>query len=104
MVDKQLQMADQVIEEAVKEEKAVKAKGTAKENVREAKEHKEDKGADIREESDDSGMISALKMVAPGTPLREGLDSILRAKTGALIVIGNSAEVMALVEGDFLSM
>lgn len=104
MVEKQLEMAEQVIEEAVKEEKAVKAKGTAKEtkeNVREAKEHKEDKGADIREEADDSGMISALKMVAPGTPLREGLDSILRAKTGALIVIGDSPEVMALVEGGF---
>jgi diadenylate cyclase len=42
-----------------------------------------------------------LRTVAPGTPLREGLESILRARTGALIVVGNSPEVMALVDGGF---
>lgn len=42
-----------------------------------------------------------LKAVAPGTPLREGLESILRARTGALIVVGDRPEVMSLVDGGF---
>ena len=46
-------------------------------------------------------LIEALKIVAPGTPLREGLESILRAKTGALIVIGDTTEVLALADGGF---
>ncbi len=45
--------------------------------------------------------IDILKMMAPGTPLREGLENIMRAKTGALIVIGDSSEVMSLVDGGF---
>jgi diadenylate cyclase len=40
-------------------------------------------------------------MIAPGTPLREGLESVLSAKTGGLIVIGDSKEVMSLVDGGF---
>lgn len=44
---------------------------------------------------------NALKMVAPGTPLREGMENILRAKTGALIVLATTPEVMELVEGGF---
>lgn len=46
-------------------------------------------------------MLDVLRMVAPGTPLREGLENILRARTGALIVIGDSSEVMSLVDGGF---
>jgi len=42
-----------------------------------------------------------LRQLAPGTPLREGLESILRARTGALIVVGDSPSVMALVDGGF---
>lgn len=42
-----------------------------------------------------------LRAVAPGTPLREGLENILRARTGALIVVGDSPEVMKLVDGGF---
>ncbi|KXZ38943.1 diadenylate cyclase [Alkalithermobacter thermoalcaliphilus JW-YL-7 = DSM 7308] len=45
--------------------------------------------------------MNDLKMLAPGTPLREGLENVLRAKTGALIVIGNSEEVMSIVDGGF---
>ncbi len=32
-------------------------------------------------------ILEILKMIAPGTQIREGLDNILKAKTGALIVI-----------------
>ncbi|MCL5934910.1 MAG: DNA integrity scanning protein DisA, partial [Firmicutes bacterium] len=38
-------------------------------------------------------LLRILKVVAPGTPLREGLENILRAKTGALIVITDSPEL-----------
>lgn len=43
-------------------------------------------------------LIDILKIVAPGTVLREGLDNILKAKTGALIVIGDSAELLDIVD------
>lgn len=46
-------------------------------------------------------LLEILKLMAPGTPLREGLDNILKAKTGALIVIGDSKEIMDLVDGGF---
>lgn len=42
-----------------------------------------------------------LRSLAPGTPLREGLEYILRARTGALIVVGDSRQVMELVDGGF---
>ena len=46
-------------------------------------------------------LIQMLKMIAPGTNLREGLDNILKARTGALIVIGDSPEVMKITDGGF---
>ena len=42
-----------------------------------------------------------LKIVSPGTNLREGLENILRAKTGGLIVLSDNEEVMKLVDGGF---
>jgi len=44
----------------------------------------------------------ALRAVAPGTPLREGLDRILQAHMGALIVIGDGPDVLSLCSGGFL--
>jgi diadenylate cyclase len=38
-------------------------------------------------------------MVAPGSLLREGLDNILNARTGALIAIGDSEELSFLLSG-----
>ncbi|WP_078060437.1 DNA integrity scanning diadenylate cyclase DisA [Desulfotomaculum copahuensis] len=46
-------------------------------------------------------LLKVLRTVAPGTPLREGLENILRAKTGGLIVIGDSPEITDLAEGGF---
>ena len=43
----------------------------------------------------------SLKLLSPGTKLREGLENILRAETGALIVIGDSEEVLGIVDGGF---
>ncbi|WEG12697.1 DNA integrity scanning diadenylate cyclase DisA [Pullulanibacillus sp. KACC 23026] len=42
-----------------------------------------------------------LKMVAPGTKLREGIDNVLRAGTGGLVVIGYDEKVKEIVEGGF---
>ena len=50
----------------------------------------------------DEDMTEILKSIAPGTPIREGLDNILKAKTGALIVISDSKEVLDnIVDGGF---
>lgn len=46
-------------------------------------------------------MNNLLQLVAPGTPFRDGLENVLRAKTGALIVVGYSQEVMEVVDGGF---
>ncbi len=46
-------------------------------------------------------IIEAIKSVAPGTLLREGLESILRAKTGGLLVVGDTPNVLNLVDGGF---
>lgn len=45
--------------------------------------------------------IEILKLIAPGTDIRKGLENILKAKTGALIVIGDSKEVLDIVDGGF---
>lgn len=43
-----------------------------------------------------------LKKIAPGTSIREGLDNILRAKTGALLLITDKQEVIdEVVDGGF---
>ena len=46
--------------------------------------------------------MSALEAVAPGRPLREGLDRILKANMGALIVIGDGPDVLNISSGGFL--
>src|SRR3954464_13329415 len=47
-------------------------------------------------------MTEALAGVAPGRPLREGLDRILQASMGALVVVGDGPEVLAICSGGFL--
>lgn len=53
----------------------------------------------IRGEED--RLLKTLQLVAPGTALREGLENVLRAKTGALIVLGESPQLQELVDGGF---
>ena len=45
------------------------------------------------------GLMKALEMIAPGTALREGIDSILHASTGGLIVIGEPEDLSFLNSG-----
>ena len=47
-------------------------------------------------------LLAALAAVAPGTLLREGLDRILQANKGALIVVGDGPEVLNICSGGFL--
>jgi diadenylate cyclase len=47
-------------------------------------------------------LLDALAAVSPGRPLREGLDRILQAGMGALIVIGDGPEVLNICSGGFL--
>src|ERR1700677_55786 len=41
-------------------------------------------------------------MAAPGQPLRDGLDRILRAKRGALVVVGDGPVLFGICSGGFL--
>lgn len=52
-------------------------------------------------QKEDNTMVEILKLIAPGTKIREGLENILKAKTGALIVIGDTKEVLDIVDGGF---
>src|SRR5215218_8648839 len=44
-------------------------------------------------------LVKALEMVAPGTALREGIDNIVHARTGGLIVVGDPEELSLLFSG-----
>src|SRR3546814_15628540 len=47
-------------------------------------------------------LLAALGVVAPGTGLRSGLDRILQASMGALVVVGDGPEVLNICSGGFL--
>jgi len=47
-------------------------------------------------------MRNALARVAPGTPVRDGIDRVVRAKAGALLVLNDDPEVLAICSGGFL--
>jgi diadenylate cyclase len=49
----------------------------------------------------DDLLRSTLAAVAPGTELRDGLERILRGRTGALIVLGYDATVESICSGGF---
>ncbi|MFX4301171.1 DNA integrity scanning diadenylate cyclase DisA [Alicyclobacillus tolerans] len=56
----------------------------------------------MREDAKREAMVTKiLRMVAPGTVLREGIENILRAKTGGLIVVGASDTVLSIMDGGF---
>ena len=40
--------------------------------------------------------------LSPGTPLRDGIDRIVRAKAGALLVLDDEPDVLAICSGGFL--
>ncbi|MGB7587282.1 MAG: DNA integrity scanning diadenylate cyclase DisA [Solirubrobacterales bacterium] len=50
-------------------------------------------------ERQDPGLLRALDVIAPGGALREGIDNILQAQTGGLIVVGDPGELSHLLSG-----
>ncbi len=44
-------------------------------------------------------LVKSLEMVAPGTALREGIDNVVHARTGGLVVIGDPDELTHLFSG-----
>ncbi len=47
----------------------------------------------------DKSLLSALSQIAPGTPLRSGIDDIIRAELGALVLVGNPNDLAFLFSG-----
>jgi len=55
----------------------------------------------LRKSKDDSTQ-ELLRLIAPGTPIRDGIENILRAKTGALLLITDNNDVIKeIVDGGF---
>jgi diadenylate cyclase len=55
-----------------------------------------------RRSTADEQLRVALGRVAPGMPLRDGIDRVVRAKAGALLVLSDDPEVLAICTGGFL--
>jgi len=55
----------------------------------------------IKDLKKDEFIYNILKLVAPGTPFRDGLENVLRAKTGALIVVGYTNQIMEIIDGGY---
>lgn len=50
----------------------------------------------------EDNITEILKLIAPGTPIRDGLENILRAKTGALLLITDNSQILKeVVDGGF---
>ena len=47
-------------------------------------------------------VVDVLRRIAPGSPMRDGLDRILQGSKGALIVIGDGPNVLGICSGGFL--
>ena len=47
----------------------------------------------------ETSLVRALEMVAPGTALREGIDNVVHARTGGLIVVGDPEEISFMFSG-----
>jgi diadenylate cyclase len=56
----------------------------------------------MAEPADEARRREVLAMLAPGTTMRDGLERILRARRGTLIVIGSTPLVQSLCSGGFV--
>lgn len=56
----------------------------------------------VRYGSANKEMLHALARVAPGTPLRDGIERVVRAKAGALLVLDDGPDVLSICSGGFL--
>jgi diadenylate cyclase len=54
-----------------------------------------------KKKDEKQSMLKTLRRLAPGTPIRDALENILGARTGALIVIGWNSRIESMMEGGF---
>src|SRR5512137_1512701 len=47
----------------------------------------------------DPQLVAALQMIAPGTLLRDAIENIVRARTGALLVFAEEAKIQPIISG-----
>ena len=53
-------------------------------------------------ENKGNSISKILKLIAPGTAIRDGLENILKARTGALLLITDDAQLLKeVVDGRF---
>ena len=52
-------------------------------------------------ENTNKEFLEILKFVAPGTEIRKGIDNILDAGTGGLLLLGSNEDVIKLCDGGF---
>jgi diadenylate cyclase len=57
---------------------------------------------ELRFGSANEQMRDALSRISPGTPLRDGIDRVVRAKAGALLVLDDGPDVLSICSGGFL--
>jgi len=50
----------------------------------------------------DAKFIETIKKLVPGTPLREGLENILRAKMGVLVLVDHNQPLVDVIDGGFV--
>ncbi|MEM2956271.1 MAG: DNA integrity scanning diadenylate cyclase DisA [Candidatus Pacearchaeota archaeon] len=55
----------------------------------------------LKDDEKEQELLSMLKLVAPGTALRTAIEDVAKAKLGAMIVIGDTPEVLKLTNGGF---
>ena len=53
----------------------------------------------LRPRAMEDSLVTALTMIAPGTLLRQAIDNIVRARTGALLVFADEALIAPLISG-----
>jgi diadenylate cyclase len=61
----------------------------------------DERAGTVVERTDEDILRATLAAVAPGTDLRDGLERILRGRTGALIVLGSDRTVESISSGGF---
>ena len=55
----------------------------------------------VKKKEENRVLLKTLRRLSPGTPIRDALENILGARTGALIVMGWSPRIEAMMEGGF---
>jgi len=55
----------------------------------------------LKPKKNEESVLAFLRLMSPGTPLGQALEIILQAGTGGLIVVGDTAKILEVIEGGF---